>query len=309
MPHRTTTGAIRRSALALLLIVPRLASAQATDSATLDTPPAAAPVAVLTAPPRYQPGRVAVSDPATATAARVMRRHDEGLHFSHPIFTESVSPDTKLRVDADRSWAGDGTESELGIEGEYAFDRSFSIEVELPYGFLDPNDANSTSGLGNLEATLKFANFAFEDHGVLLGYGLSVGFPTGDATAGTGSDHIWDLEPFLNIGIKAGKAELVSWGRFGIPTRQRTGEEVGTDFGYDLSALYHFSWRVEGLLELNGSTGLSGPEAGQNATQVAAGIKVTPLTYVPLVVGIGVAVPVTWSDRNAALRLSFFRHF
>ncbi len=239
----------------------------------------------------------------------MMRRHGEGLHFSHPIFTESVSPDTKVRIDADHSWASDGKESEIGLEGEYAFTRAFSLEVGLPYGFLNPDGGSSTSGLGNFEATLKFANYAFEERGVLLGYGLSVGFPTGNATAGTGSDHIWDLEPFLNIGVMVGRLELVSWGRFGIPTKQRAGEEVGTDFGYDFSALYHVSPRVQGLLELNGSAGLSGPEAGSNATSAAAGIKFAPLGGDHLLVGIGVAVPLTTSDQSAALRLSIFKHF
>ena len=171
--------------------------------------------------------------------------HEHGLHFSHPIFTESVSPDRKVRLDFGREWEEEGTGSELEVEAEYAFHRSFSIEVVVPYGFVSPDDGLSKSHLGSAEVALKFANLAFEDSGVLLGYGLEVGIPTGDSSTGIGNGHIWELEPFLNIGLKRGDIELVAFTRFGIPTNQRSDEEVETEIAYDFSMLYHFSPHVQ----------------------------------------------------------------
>jgi len=176
-----------------------------------------------------------------AGEAQEEQGHIHGLHFSHPLFTESVTPDTKLRFELGEEWEADGNATEIELEGEYAFHRSFSVEVFAPYVFLDPDLGPATSGAGNLEVALKFANFAFEERGVLLGYGVAVGFPTGDAKAGTGSDHIWELQPFLNLGVSVADFEVVAWSRFGIPTNQDPGEEVETAFLYDFSVLYHIS--------------------------------------------------------------------
>lgn len=64
--------------------------------------------------------------------------HDhEGLHFSHPIVSESPSPDTKMRVDYGFTDITENDEelSQNGarLEAEYALHPSFSIEFEVPY--------------------------------------------------------------------------------------------------------------------------------------------------------------------------------
>ena len=103
--------------------------------------------------------------------------HQEGLHFSHPLITESVSPDTKIRIDYTFvNLADDATKNAFLFEGEYAFHRSFSIEAGVPFETLDPGVGSSMSNFGNAELAFKFANFAFEDRGLLLGYGIELGF-------------------------------------------------------------------------------------------------------------------------------------
>lgn len=42
--------------------------------------------------------------------------HEHGLHFAHPIFTESVSPDRKVRIDYGRTWEADARENEVELE-------------------------------------------------------------------------------------------------------------------------------------------------------------------------------------------------
>lgn len=235
--------------------------------------------------------------------------HHQGLHFSHPLVTESVSPDTKLRVNAARAFEADGTETEFDLEGEYAFHRAFSIEVGVPFAVLDPDDAPSASRLGNLEVLFKFANYAFERHGLLLGYGLEFGLPTGDDARGIGSDHLWEMEPFLNLGYRRGRIELVGWSRFGVPFNQNAGDEVETEFAYDLSALVHVTPRFQGLLEVNGETVLSGDEAGETVVLLSPGVKVAPAAGVPLFIGAGASVPLTDTELDVAARVSLFYHF
>ncbi|MEN8145325.1 MAG: transporter [Gemmatimonadota bacterium] len=235
--------------------------------------------------------------------------HDHGLHFAHPIFTESASPDTKIRLDYARTWEEDANENEVEFEAEYAFHRSFSIELVVPYVSLNPDAAPSESNLGNVEVALKFANFAFEDSGVLLGYGVEFGLPTGDDEQGIGSDHLWEIEPFLNLGVKQGDWEIQAFSVFGIPTNQDEGEEIETEFKYDLSTLYHVSDRVQALLELNGEVGLSGDEAGEGVVSLAPGLKVAPLADRSLFLGVGVSLPLGEQEVDATLRVSAFYHF
>ena len=234
--------------------------------------------------------------------------HYHGLHFSHPLFSESITPDTKVRFNAEGEFEDEGDGYEIEAEGEYALNRSFSIEIGIPYVTLDPNDAASTSALGNIEVALKFANFVFEDAGVLLGYGLAVELPTGNPDKGIGSDTEWELEPFLNAGIKRGSFELIGWARFGIPINLPDGEEVENDFHYDFSALVHANPWLQVLLELRGNLALNGEEAGAGRVRLAPGIKVAP--FGPrLFLGLGASFPLSDEELHARVRLAAFYHF
>lgn len=235
--------------------------------------------------------------------------HHEGLHFSHPLVTESVSPDTKVRLNVGRAWEAEVTETEIEVEGEVAFHRSFSIEFGAPFAAVDPEGAASVSNLGNLEVMFKFANYAFEQHGLLLGYGVEFGVPTGDAAKGIGSDHLWEVEPFLNLGYKRGRIELVGFSIFGIPFNQDVGEEVETEWIYDLSGLVHLTPQLQALVEVNGETVLSGAEEGESTALLSPGVKVAPAARVPLFIGVGVTVPLTDEELDAAAKVSLFYHF
>lgn len=250
----------------------------------------------------------------SAHTVRLQRRHDEhhheGLHFAHPLFTESVSPDTKFRFDYNyQNMAGNVKRNGLVLGGEYAFDRSFSIEVGLPYEFLNPGMGGTNSRVGNMEVSFKFANYAFEDSGLLLGYGLEFGLPTGRDRLGIGSDHILEVAPFLNAGLKKGAWEWVGFATFGIPTNQNPGEGIETELELNASALYHVSERWQGLLELNGSSPLSGGEEAP-AWFLSPGFKLAPLQNEHLKAGVGVQIPLS-KDQEQKLGLigSLFYHF
>lgn len=235
--------------------------------------------------------------------------HHHGLHFSHPIFTESVSPDTKLRLGFGRAWERDASESEVEVEAEYAFHRSFSIEVAAPYAFVSPDAGTTRSALGNAELAFKFANYAFERHGLLLGYGVELGLPTGSASEGIGSDHIWEVEPFFNVGFKRGRLEIVGFSIFGIPTNQDAGDEFETEFKYDVSTLLHVTPQLQLLAELNGEVVMSGDEAGEGLVSIAPGVKLAPARTVPLFVGLAGSFPLGDEALDARLRFSLFYHF
>jgi len=241
-------------------------------------------------------------------------RAHEGLHFTHPIIAESPSPDTKARVDyLFRNINDNGqnvNEHGVNFEGEYAFNRSFSIEVDTPYTVVDPKGAASMSHLGTVGLSFKFANFAFEDHGILLGYGLEFGLPTGDEERGIGSDHLVDIEPFFDIGYKRDNLEVVAFTSFGIPINQNQGEAVETEMGYNLSFLYHLNHRFAGILEFDGHTILSGPEDGASVVNITPGFKVKPTHNDKFELGAGVSLPLTNTrEFDVRAKVSAFYHF
>jgi len=253
-----------------------------------------------------------------ARAASAQHTHDhaaeageEGhlLHFSHPIFTESISPDTKLRLDFAQGWGDEANEFEVEFEGEFAFTRAISLQVVAPYVVVSPRSADASSRLGTVELAVKMANYAFAEHGVLVGYGMQLGLPTGNDSVGIGSDHLWDLGPFLAVGYKRGPIELVGRSVFGIPVNQAAGEEVETALAYDFSGLYHVARRIEGMVELNGGVVLSGDAAGANAVRLSPGVKVAPLGTEALFLGVGASFALESGGADTQLRVSAFYHF
>lgn len=251
---------------------------------------------------------------AAQEAGHVHEDHDEhGTHFTHPLFTESISPDTKLRLDFTHLSGTDaGDENEMELEGEYAFTHGFSIEGGMHF---EPADAQ----FGETHVAFKFTNEAFEDAGVLLGYGLEIGLPTGPAHAHAavddepagdeGAENIYEITPFLNAGWMKAAWELVGWTLFEIPTHQHDQDEVGTGLRYNASVLYHAGARAEALLEVFGETGLSGPTTEETIFNLAPGLRVHPFNA-PLVLGVGVAIPVTDDrEQDAAILISLFHHF
>lgn len=292
------------------------------------------------------PGLLAAQE-ADAHSHRQATDHHAGLHFTHPMIAESVSPDTKIRIDHRYFEFPEGDLEHSGLlEVEYAFHRGFSIEAGIPYSY-------SATEFGNAEVLFKFANYAFEEAGLLLGYGLEIGFPTNGtpeeeeppipdaepAAARGGSDRSiassrgraapaprlngggagvegtlgtdeWELAPFLNVGYERGPFELVAWGIFGIPFNQEDHEEVATELSYNLSALFRMSSRVQVLLELDGAGGISGHAVGEDVANLSPGLRVRLLPDRPLVLGTSVGFPLTNEEGfDVRWASSLFWHF
>src|SRR3981081_1314843 len=154
--------------------------------------------------------------------------HDH-LHFSHPLVTESPSPDTKLRLDYIGTWTTGPTgirENLFRLEGEYAFNHSVSFAIVTPYISRTAPATARASGLGNIELSLKAASLAFGEAGVLVGGGLSAGLPTGSDVKAIGSRHIVELAPFLDAGFKRDAFELVGFAVLSSTFHRQTGEEA-----------------------------------------------------------------------------------
>jgi hypothetical protein len=239
--------------------------------------------------------------------------HDhEHLHFSHPLVTESPSPDTKIRLDYIYtliSGTGGVRENMIRIEGEYAFTHALSLALVTPFVSRSEPATTRVSGVGNVELSLKAASLALADHGFLLGGGLSVALPTGSDAKGIGSAHIVELEPFVDAGYKRDALELVGFALLSSAFHRRVGEEAERNLTLDFSGLYHIQPWLEGLIEVTTAQALIGAESGLQHTFVAPGLKVYPFTNRKFMFGASVEVGTGIVRDTREWLFSGFYHF
>jgi hypothetical protein len=249
----------------------------------------------------------------------------KGLHFSHPLITESPSPDTKIRLDyffldvdgeiedEELGEEGEGPnkfkESTILLELEYAFTRNISIEADIPYTFLNVNGGSNENHFNNIEIGIKTASFILEQYGILLGGGIEFGLPTGKDRKGIGSDNIFEIEPFADFGYKYKDLEVVGFLSLGFPVNQKGDQDEGDELGYNLSMLYHIGTSVQAILEFDGETVLNGEEDGESVLNIDPGIKVAPFRNKDIKFGFGASFPLT-DDEEFEYRLigSVFYH-
>lgn len=237
--------------------------------------------------------------------------HDH-LHFSHPLVTESPSPDTKLRLDYIGARTTDPieiSENTFRLEGEYSFNHSVSLAIVTPFISRTAPAAQRATGLGNIELSLKAASLAFGERGLLLGGGLSAALPTGSDAKGIGSAHIVELEPFLDAGYKRDAFELVGFAILSSTFHRRAGEEAERNMTFNFSTLYKIQSRLEGMIEVTTERALIGPESGSQQTFIAPGVKVYPFTNRNLMFGASVELGTGAVHDTHALLLSAFYHF
>jgi len=246
-------------------------------------------------------------------ASRADPDHSKELHFSHPLFGESPSPDTKVRADyffRNESREVTGESHTARLELEYALRSWVSLEADIPFTVRDPDDESNERHLDTVEIAVKLASSAFSEHGLLLGGGLELGLPTGDSSGGIGSSHILEVEPFLDFGLKRGDLEVTGFLSAGIPMNENGDNEADVELGWNASFLYHLNSRVELLLELNGERVFGGEERGHSTAVVAPGLKLTPTRDQNLKIGVAVGLPIS-DDKNfdALAIFSVFYHF
>ncbi len=144
-----------------------------------------------------------------------------------------------------------------------------------------------------MELIGKYASYAFEDRGLLLGGGLQVVLPTGNEERGIGSSHVFVLEPFLDFGYQVDRFELIGFGRFGIPLNEGSSDEPDLELRWNLSFLYRVTNRFHGLVEFDGRHDYGGESDGFDMVNITPGIKFQVLKSRKLSLGAGLRLPLT----------------
>lgn len=234
----------------------------------------------------------------------------EQLEFSHPLITESISPDNKIRFTYFNTKVNDSLSSQTcDLELEYAPVPFFSLHLDVPYQVLKPG-TSTESNLDNIEFTLKFANFALAEHSILFGYGIGLGFPTGNDIKGIGSNHILNVEPFLNGGYKWRRWEWIAYFTLNVPTHQRMDEMMQSGLDSRITALYHLNSYFQLLGEFGNERYVSHQSGWNKNYELLEGIKYLPFGHKPWILALGVNEPIA---QNEVLKFqwlfSLFYHF
>lgn len=216
------------------------------------------------------------------------------LHFSHPLNEESISPDTHARMDYSFSNIGHGEKmSAFNVEFEYAPVPSFSISASLPYEMINPVQGSAVSHISNFELSLKFANYTFAQHHILLGYGTSFGLPTGSSSKGIGNSHVLNIGPYFNAGFMYGKWEWTAFATFGIPTHLlKTLCQCTNELNLQFATVYHVVPSLQGIFEAQRISDLNGPNAGNSGYYLTEGFKYL-VPHSPIMIGMGFREPLS----------------
>ncbi len=216
------------------------------------------------------------------------------LHFSHPLDAESISPDTHARLDYSFSnLENSATQNGLNYEMEYAITPAFSFSAGLPYKFVNPAHQPNISHTDNLELSLKFANYTFATHHILLGYGFSFDLPTGSSGKDIGSSHVLGLNPFFDMGFMWRRWEWIGFATFDIPTGQQNPTNVQNGLDLQFAGIYHVTHNVQGVFEAQRTCILNGVNACKDMWYITEGVKVTHIKDSPITLGLGFREPLT----------------
>ena len=201
----------------------------------------------------------------------------KGIYLTTPLHTQNPLPKKKVKLAYYNLDIDEGTtqkdKDKLKLELEYKFNKNFGVNLQVPYTWVEKTKKGKTTDYDNLddvELSLNFANYAFEDNGVVIGYGLGLGIPTGDEEKYAGSDHLWRIMPFVNVGKAYDKVEVIAHVNL-VLNANENGTNVEDAIEYDLSLLYKLHDNVKALVEFNGDSLLDGDD--HTVIDISPGLK------------------------------------
>ena len=169
------------------------------------------------------------------TDSIVMTDQDE--FYASPTFAYFRLPDDK----------------QLSIETElaYGFTDRIQMRVEVPYEFLNPDNARSVNGVGDVEVAARYAALDYRKNSFGLDVGLGVVTPTGDRHRDL-SDGRVQIEPFFTASQWLGPVNVelnFAWQR----AVSDAGDEPKNEYEYNVALVYPIRhWFL--VLEGNGET-------------------------------------------------------
>lgn len=203
----------------------------------------------------------------------------------HTFQVEPAFIDRDLFLDVGFATGPNGDETELTAELEWGLTRRIGLVVEVPYARIDPSDAPTESGFGDVAIAPRA--LLVESDRFLASLNFEVAIPSGDGARGLGAGET-GVAPSISLWLDLGHS---------IQTNFQAGTEHGVSSGtaelfYRGSASWTFqspslfsgcpSARVPGhfdpgmtsaIVEYLGRTVLHGDGAGAHASEMLFGVS------------------------------------
>jgi hypothetical protein len=146
---------------------------------------------------------------ATALLPRVSRAQadeEPNLEFAYTVVTKRPVLEREVELKVNFAKSRDAREAVLSAAVEWLILPRWQVELEAPFVLLDPTDAPTRGGVGDIELTNRVLLYKSLGHRTLVTLGLEVRFPTGSVRRDLGGE--FTVEPFLAAGIALGSLDL-----------------------------------------------------------------------------------------------------
>jgi len=230
---------------------------------------------------------------STLVPVAALAEDDQTISYFYPLRTRRpvIERELELRVEHDK--ARDGRETTAAAALELPTLPRWQVEIEVPLVFLDPRDAASTAGFGDIEVENKVLFWRSLDYLAAVGGGVEARFPTGSERRGLGGEAA--IEPFLTGGIALGDFDVLASAAYEF----NVNSHVKGPNEQELSASAALGWRVHRrftpLVELTTVTRTRGDnEDGllhRTQVYIIPGLNVRPLPATTL--RLGLELPLT----------------
>jgi len=174
--------------------------------------------------------------------------------FIDPLITEHAFVDRKVRTDLAVRLLREGEGQAYVNQNifEYAFTRWFSLEIAQPFVLIDPEAADSETGIGDLTIGAKFQlTRATDTNGLIVAAGVETSLPSGEEAIGAGEEYV--LAPLAGVdwAIGSGLFKLQTQAELEIAFPRQAGDGTLEALEWNSAVSYFASPVIVPLVELN----------------------------------------------------------
>lgn len=144
----------------------------------------------------------------TAPVAAVSAADDQTIAYFYPLRTRRPVIERELELRVEHEKARDGRTTSVAAAVELPILPRWQIELEVPVIFLDPRDAPSMGGVGDITVESKVLVWSSLERLAALAVGVEGRLPSGSERRGLGGEAA--IEPFVTFGIALGDFDVLA---------------------------------------------------------------------------------------------------
>lgn len=173
--------------------------------------------------------------------AGVSAADDQTIAYFYPLRTRRPVIERELELGIEHEKAREGRTTSVTAALELPILPRWQIEIEVPLIFLDPRDAPSVGGVGDITVESKVLVWRSLEYLAAVAAGVEGRFPSGSERRGLGGEAA--VEPFATFGIALGDFDVLASAAYEFNVN--AGVEGPNE--QELSASAAVAWRVHRL--------------------------------------------------------------